>query len=95
MDGRPDAAGRPAASISVDYLGEDISQAAEAETTVQAYLSLLAPTAGSSCRRTGGARRLEVSIKLSALGQSLPGGEELALVNARTSARRRRRPVPG
>jgi proline dehydrogenase len=28
-------------------------------------------------------RPLEVSIKLSALGQSLPGGEELALTNAR------------
>ena len=41
-------------------------------------------TAGSSCPATEGARRLEISIKLSALGQSLPGGQELALVNART-----------
>lgn len=70
--------------ISVDYLGEDISHAGEAEQTVQAYLSLLAAYAELGVATTTGARPLEVSIKLSALGQSLPGGEELALVNART-----------
>ena len=70
-------------AISVDYLGEDISEAAEAETTVNAYLSLLAAYRRLELPATNGARRLEISIKLSALGQSLPGGEELALVNAR------------
>ena len=70
-------------SISVDYLGEDISEAAEAENTVNAYLSLLAAYRRLELPATDGARRLEISIKLSALGQSLPGGEELALVNAR------------
>lgn len=70
--------------ISVDYLGEDISTAAEAEATVSAYLSLLAAYRGIGAGAGEGARPLEVSIKLSALGQSLPGGEELALVNART-----------
>lgn len=69
--------------ISVDHLGEDISHAGEAEATVQAYLSLLASFADLGVAGDG-ARPLEVSIKLSALGQSLPGGEELALVNART-----------
>jgi proline dehydrogenase len=69
--------------ISVDYLGEDISHADEAEATVQAYLSLLRAYGTLSGEPTGGARPLEVSIKLSALGQSLPGGEELALGNAR------------
>ena len=71
-------------AISVDYLGEDISEAAEAEKTVDAYLSLLAAYRRLELPVSGGARRLEISIKLSALGQSLPGGEELALVNART-----------
>ena len=71
--------------ISVDYLGEDISHPDEAEATVQAYLSLIEAYRGIGVDPAGeGARPLEVSIKLSALGQSLPGGEELALVNART-----------
>ncbi len=71
-------------SISVDYLGEDISEASEADKTVRAYLSLLDAYRRLELPHTDGARRLEVSIKLSALGQSLPdGGEELALVNAR------------
>ncbi len=83
--------------VSVDYLGEDISHAGEAEDTVQAYLSLLQAYGrlgvepGTDTRAVsdpGGTppdapRVLEVSIKLSALGQSLPGGEELALGNAR------------
>ncbi len=70
--------------ISVDHLGEDISHAGEAELTVAAYLSLLEAYGTLGTPATGNARPLEVSIKLSALGQSLPGGEELALVNART-----------
>ena len=70
--------------ISVDHLGEDISHAGEAEQTVAAYLSLLEAYATLGTDPTTGTRPLEVSIKLSALGQSLPAGEELALVNART-----------
>ncbi|GAA3639356.1 proline dehydrogenase family protein [Microlunatus ginsengisoli] len=70
--------------ISVDYLGEDISHAGEAEETVRAYLSLLSAYRSLDLPATDGPAPLEVSIKLSALGQSLPGGEELALVNART-----------
>jgi proline dehydrogenase len=70
--------------ISVDYLGEDISHAGEAEQTVASYLSLLAAYADLGIETADGARPLEVSIKLSALGQSLPGGEELACTNART-----------
>lgn len=72
-------------AISVDYLGEDISHASEAEQTVRAYQSLLRAYRTIDLAAATGPRRLEVSIKLSALGQSLPGnGEELALVNART-----------
>lgn len=69
--------------VSVDYLGEDISQASEAEGTVRAYLSLLQAYGRLGVEPGAGARPLEVSIKLSALGQALPGGEELALGNAR------------
>jgi proline dehydrogenase len=69
--------------ISVDYLGEDISHAGEAEDTVQAYLSLLRAYGTLGVEPGNSAQRLEVSIKLSALGQSLAGGEELALANAR------------
>ncbi|WP_375425044.1 proline dehydrogenase family protein [uncultured Friedmanniella sp.] len=69
--------------VSVDYLGEDISHPDEAEQTVQAYLSLLRAYGKLDVRADDGVRPLEVSIKLSALGQSLPGGEELALTNAR------------
>ena len=69
--------------ISVDFLGEDISDASEADQTVAAYLSLLDAYAALGIEPVAGAQPLEVSIKLSALGQSLPGGEELALTNAR------------
>jgi proline dehydrogenase len=69
--------------ISVDYLGEDISHAGEAETTVQAYLSVLQAYGTLGVELSDAVRPLEVSIKLSALGQSLPAGEELALTNAR------------
>ncbi len=74
------AAGR---FVSVDYLGEDIHHPDEAEGTVGAYLSLLEAYGRLGVERGDGARPLEVSIKLSALGQSLPDGEQLALANAR------------
>lgn len=74
--------------ISVDYLGEDISTAAEAQGTVDAYVALLGEFGTLGAESADGCRRLEVSIKMSALGQSLPGdGEELALQNARTVCR--------
>jgi len=70
--------------ISVDYLGEDTTDAAQAEATVRAYLSLLRAYAGLAPEQAGPARPLEVSLKLSALGQALPGvGREVALGNAR------------
>ncbi|CCH78868.1 putative proline dehydrogenase [Nostocoides japonicum T1-X7] len=72
-------------AISVDYLGEDISHPEEADRTVAAYVSLLEAYRRLEVPATDGVSRLEVSIKLSALGQSLPGdGEALALRNART-----------
>ena len=70
--------------VSVDYLGEDTTDAAQAEATVLAYESLLAAFAGLDAPRSGSVPPLEVSIKLSALGQALPGvGHDTALANAR------------
>jgi proline dehydrogenase len=74
--------------LSVDYLGEDTTDAGQAETTVQAYLSLLRDLAGLPAPAGTRVPALEVSVKLSALGQALPGdGHEVALANARTICR--------
>jgi proline dehydrogenase len=74
--------------VSVDYLGEDTTDRAQASATVEAYLSLLRAYAELGATGDGGPRPLEVSLKLSALGQALPdGGREVALENARTICR--------
>jgi proline dehydrogenase len=74
--------------VSVDYLGEDTTDAAQADATVQAYLGLLQAYAGLDAPATGDVAPLEVSIKLSAVGQSLPGvGHDVALANARMICR--------
>jgi len=70
--------------VSVDYHGEDITDASQAEATVQAYLSLLRAYATLDAPSGTAAAPLEVSIKLSALGQMLPDiGRQVALENAR------------
>jgi proline dehydrogenase len=70
--------------VSIDYLGEDVTDTDAAETTVQAYLGLL-DTLGDRGDHRDGPRPLEVSLKLSALGQALPrDGEKIALENAHT-----------
>jgi proline dehydrogenase len=61
--------------VTLDYLGEDTADKAQAEKTVQAYLELL-----DALHAAGLARDAEVSVKLSAVGQSLD--EALALTNA-------------
>lgn len=63
--------------ISLDFLGEDITNLAEAKATVAAYLQLLDTLAARDL--VVGA---EVSVKLSAVGQSLPGGDVIALGHA-------------
>ncbi|MGB2948132.1 MAG: proline dehydrogenase family protein [Rhodococcus sp. (in: high G+C Gram-positive bacteria)] len=65
-------------TVSVDYLGEDTTDAARASATVEAYLSLL--QAYSTIDASP--RWLEVSLKLSALGQGID--RSLALRGART-----------
>lgn len=60
--------------VSLDFLGEDISCAAQAEQTVAAYRRLVTRLADA-----GLAAGNEISVKLSALGQSLgPSGPQSA-----------------
>ncbi|WP_410875638.1 proline dehydrogenase family protein [Nocardia sp. A7] len=72
--------------VSIDYLGEDTTDLASAEATVAQYLTLIAalgelPQADVA---TGAVRPLEVSVKLSALGQDLPSdGHAIAREHAR------------
>ncbi|WP_433602617.1 proline dehydrogenase family protein [Nocardia sp. CA-135953] len=56
--------------ITVDYLGEDTTDIEQARNTVTHYLSLLSLL--TLLRDSGAVGPLEVSLKLSALGQSLP-----------------------
>lgn len=75
--------------ISIDYLGENVADADGAAATVQAYLGLLDALGRRDDRAFGGVHPLEVSLKLSALGQSLDrDGQKIALDNARTICER-------
>ncbi|HKN96269.1 MAG TPA: proline dehydrogenase family protein [Pseudonocardiaceae bacterium] len=62
--------------VTLDHLGEDTTDAAQATDTVRAYLTLLDALADAGL--TGDA---EISVKLSAVGQKLDEG--MALANAR------------
>ncbi|MDQ3402391.1 MAG: proline dehydrogenase family protein [Actinomycetota bacterium] len=62
-------------AVTLDYLGEDTTDATLAEQTVQAYLDLL-----GRLHAEGLSDRAEVSVKLSAVGQLLD--EDMALKNA-------------
>ena len=69
--------------VTLDFLGEDTLDQAQAEATVDAYLELL-EALGSA----GLARNAEVSVKLSAIGQALPEvGRKLSEENARRICR--------
>jgi proline dehydrogenase len=63
--------------VSMDHLGEDTEDRAQADAATEAYLTLL-----DRLDAEGMAAKVEVSVKLSALGQSLPGGSALATDNA-------------
>ena len=78
--------------VSIDYLGENVTDADDAATTVRAYLQLLDALGQRTEAARDGARPLEVSLKLSALGQALGrDGEKIALDNARTICERAER----
>jgi proline dehydrogenase len=76
--------------VTLDHLGEDTEDLGQAEATVAAYKHMLEALAAA-----GLARKAEVSVKLSAIGQALgpdqiPGGNsghQLALENARSICR--------
>ncbi len=69
--------------VTLDFLGEDTTDAAQAQATVTAYVDML-----SALAARGLAHGAEVSVKLSAVGQALPGdGHAIALENARTICR--------
>jgi proline dehydrogenase len=64
--------------VSLDRLGEDTVERSQAEATRDAYLAMLKLLADDGLTPAA-----EVSVKLSAVGQSLPGdGEKIALDNA-------------
>ena len=65
--------------VTIDHLGEDTTNIAQATATTEAYLALL-----SRLSDAGLAQIAEVSVKLSAVGQQLGGsGEQVALDNVR------------
>jgi proline dehydrogenase len=64
--------------VTVDHLGENVSDRAGIEATVTAYRDLLLRLTAE-----GLADQVEVSVKLSAVGQGLPDGDALALDGAR------------
>ncbi|PBC53671.1 proline dehydrogenase family protein [Rhodococcus sp. ACPA1] len=77
--------------ISIDHLGEDTTDLAQANNTVSHYLTLLSALSrftqdGEKNKTTfppSPVRNVEVSLKLSALGQFLPrDGHKVALENA-------------
>lgn len=68
-------------SSTIDHLGEDTVDLGQAQATRDAYLTLLAELGAAGLTQGG---RAEVSLKLSALGQALPGdGSKIALEHAR------------
>jgi proline dehydrogenase len=72
---------------TIDFLGEDSTDTAQAEKTRDAYLELLAALHATSPAGHALSATAEVSIKLSALGQGLGSdGDALALDNARAIA---------
>jgi proline dehydrogenase len=66
-------------AATIDHLGEDTRDRAQADRVAAAYLELLARLHAADLTNAA-----EVSVKLSALGQSLgPDGEKIALDHAR------------
>lgn len=61
--------------VTIDRLGEDVTSREQAEATVAGYLDLLTQLVDRGLTQDG---NVEVSLKLSALGQSLPEGVALS-----------------
>ncbi len=66
-------------TVTIDYLGEDTLDRAQADAVTAEYTNLLAALKDHELTD-----KAEVSVKLSAVGQALPGdGQKIALDNAR------------
>lgn len=77
-------------TVTLDHLGEATTDRADAAQAVIAYTDLLTALAdaGLTARLGQLAARTEISVKLSAIGQALPGdGAKIALEHARTICR--------
>lgn len=69
--------------VSIDYLGEDVADAEDADAAVRVYLDLIGRLNRFGEHAGDRVRPLEVSLKLSALGQALDrDGEKIARENA-------------
>jgi len=67
--------------VTIDHLGEDVTEVVQAERNRDIYVQLLRALSSHQLSQFGAA---EVSVKLSAVGQSLPhDGEKIALEHAR------------
>ena len=81
-------------TVTLDHLGEDTTERRQADAVAAAYLELLREldAAGLTERMSLLTARSEVSVKLSAVGQALPGdGEKIALEHAQTICAEARR----
>ena len=81
-------------TVTLDHLGEDTTDRAQADAVAAAYLDLLSALEAAGLTERLGllTARVEVSLKLSAIGQALPGdGEKIALEHARTVCAEARR----
>ena len=78
--------------VSIDYLGEDVTDVDGATASMQAYLVLLDALGRRPDATRQGVRPLEVSVKLSAVGQALErDGEKIARENLHTICARAQR----
>jgi proline dehydrogenase len=80
--------------VTLDHLGEDTTERRQADAVAAAYVELLRQLDGAGLAERVGllTARAEVSVKLSAVGQALPGdGEKIALEHARTICTEARR----
>lgn len=71
--------------VSIDYLGEDVASADDAAAAVRTYLELIDRLADAAEPAGAAVHPLEVSVKLSAIGQALSrDGDKIARENAWT-----------
>ncbi|MFC9295565.1 proline dehydrogenase family protein [Streptomyces sp. NPDC057011] len=69
---------RSGLEVTLDVVGEDITEVAQSHAARDAYLQLIERLAELGLGET-----VEMSVKLSMFGQALEGGHELALANVR------------